>query len=744
MSRTKPIRGETSKSNSPKAAPGDDGQLAARIGTELELPLAAVAAVLRLTREGATVPFIARYRKEATGALDEVQIRRVCEHASYLEELTARCDAILDSVRNQGLLNADLERRLRSATTKAELEDLYLPFRPKRRTRASVARERGLAPLAEQMWNATAPRGEGQRWPERAAESFVALDRDVPDVATALAGARDICAERLAEHADLRHHFRNVVGTRGILKVTKTKAFKDKSTKFDAYADYREPLTRVASHRALAIARGEAEGVLKVQIETDADQLATVALDRLTRDRSSPWFAQLREVARDATHRLLLPAAQSAVRSGLDERAESAAIGVFATNLRQLLLAPPFGGKPVLAIDPGQRTGCKCVALDATGRPLEHDTVYLVSSSSKLEEAKRTLARLLKRHNPDAVAVGNGTHGRETERFVTEVIAGMRTPNPPCVVSVNEAGASVYSASEVARREFADLDVTIRGAISIGRRLQDPLAELVKVEPKSIGVGQYQHDVDQRRLGEQLSVVVESCVNEVGVELNTASAELLSYVAGVGTKVARSIVAHRNEHGAFSSRSALLKVAGLGPKTFEQCAGFLRIREAKNPLDASGVHPERYELVSRMAKDEGATIEQLIGNRALLQRLDVDQYADVGRFTLQDILAELEKPGRDPRSHFERPTFDDALRELSDLKPGMQLEGLVTNVTAFGAFVDVGVHQDGLVHISELADRFVKDPMTVVRVGERVRVRVLQVDQARNRISLSRKGLADT
>jgi uncharacterized protein len=450
-------------------------------------------------------------------------------------------------------------------------------------------------------------------------------------------------------------------------------------------------------------------------------------------------------MATDAVDRLVLPSAETEVRSVLDERAELDAIAVFSANLRQLLLAPPFGGKAVLAIDPGQRTGCKTVALDATGRVLEHTTLFLLSGGAKLDEARATLRKLLDKHRIHAIAIGNGTHGRETEQFVREVLEADKAVKPTraFVVSVNEAGASVYSASEIARREFPDLDLTVRGAISIGRRLQDPLAELVKVEPKSIGVGQYQHDVSQRKLSDSLAEVVESCVNQVGVELNTASAELLGYVAGVGPKLAQNITAHRDQNGAFGSRAELLKVKGLGPKAFEQCAGFLRIAGAKNPLDASAVHPERYTLVARMAKDAGSSLEGLIGNADALGRIDVERYVadDVGSFTLKDILAELAKPGRDPRADFEPPRFDAAISKLSDLKLGMQLEGVVTNVTAFGAFVDVGVHQDGLVHVSELSERFVKDPLSVVNVGDRVRVRVLAIDTERKRISLSRKGL---
>jgi protein Tex len=720
--------------------------LAPKISALLGLPLPGVSAVLRLTQEAATVPFIARYRKEATGALDEVQIQKIQEQATRLTELEARRATILDSIAAQGLLDPQLEAKVRGAETKAELEDLYLPFKPKRRTRATIARERGLEPLALQLWSGEAPSGQGRNWPETAALAFVNAALDVADVDAALAGARDICAERASQNVELRRKARELLHQKGVLCTTKSKEHREQATKFDAYAEFREPLSRLPSHRLLAIARGEAEGVLKAKVEVDVEPLQRAVLQQLPAKPSSPWAEQLRTMASDATERLLLPSAETEVRSQLAERAEEEAIGVFAVNLRQLLLAAPFGGKRVLAIDPGQRTGCKTVALSATGKVLEHTTLYLLSGTGKLQEATSSLRKLLTRHRVQAIAIGNGTHGRETEQFVRDVLRDHPNDNPEqaFVVSVNEAGASVYSASELARQEFPELDVTVRGAISIGRRLQDPLAELVKVEPKSIGVGQYQHDVNQRKLGDSLAWVVESCVNEVGVELNTASAELLRYVAGVGPKLAQNIVAHRDQHGEFTSRAELLGVKGLGPKAFEQCAGFLRIAGAKNPLDASAVHPERYELVGRIAKDAGASVQTLIGNQSLLGGIPIDRYVagDVGTFTLKDILSELAKPGRDPRSHFEAPKFDASVSKLTDLVVGMQLEGVVTNVTAFGAFVDVGVHQDGLVHVSELADRFVKDPATVVKVGDRVRVRVLEVDLTRKRIALSRKGLA--
>jgi uncharacterized protein len=574
--------------------------------------------------------------------------------------------------------------------------------------------------------------------PERAASRFVDAARELPDVAAALSGARDICAERLAEDATLRQALRDAYFRGATVRVTKKPSLAKKPTKFDTYADFEEPLAKLPPHRYLAIRRGESEDVLTVKVVLDLEPHRRSALARLPRRERTPWQKEIEAFVADALERLLAPQIASDVRAELKQGSDQSAIEVFARNLRELLLAPRFGDEPVLGIDPGQRTGCKCAALDGTGQLLEHGVLYLVQGEAAQRQAERALVQLCKKHRVRAVAVGNGTHGRETLTFVRDALrsAGL---TDVVAVSVNEAGASVYSASDAGREEFPDLDLTVRGAISIARRLQDPLAELVKIEPKSIGVGQYQHDVPEAALTQKLDEVVESCVSSVGVELNTASARLLSRVAGIGPKLATGIVAHRNQHGAFASRRALLEVSGLGPKTFEQAAGFLRISGARQPLDASAVHPERYGLVERMAKDLGAPLSSLIGNGALLARVDLARYrsADVGDYTLRDILAELEKPGRDPRKSFEAPSFKDDVRELGDLKIGMQLEGVVTNITAFGAFVDVGVHQDGLVHVSELADSFVKDPHAVVKVGQRLQVRVLSVDLERRRISLS-------
>jgi protein Tex len=703
---------------------------------ELGLPPGGVKAVVSLLGEGATVPFIARYRKEATGGLDEVAIRNIDERRTYLVELEGRRGAVLAEIRTQGKLTAGLEAKIRNAVTKAELEDLYLPYKPKRRTRAVIARERGLEPLSELLF----AQGTGSS-PEAAALPFVDASRDVPDAAAALAGARDIVAERVAEDADVRRHARETYLSEGSIEVEKTKEHREKVTKFDAYASFAEPISRIPSHRYLAIRRGETEGVLRAALTVDKEALTERVATQKVR-AASPWAGQMALAVKDAVGRLLVPSVEVDVRVELKLSADRAAIDVFAKNLRELLLAAPLGTRYVLGIDPGQRTGCKCVVVDETGKLLEHQTIYLVQGDASVERAKQTLSSMLSRHPIVAIAVGNGTHGRETEAFAKDVVRESgKSEGLPFVVSVSEAGASIYSASDVAREEFPDLDLTIRGAVSIARRLQDPLAELVKLDPKSIGVGQYQHDVFQAFLAKKLDEVVESCVNGVGVELNTASASLLSRVAGLGPSVAKRIVGYRNEKGAFKSRRALLSVPGLGPKTFEQAAGFVRVRDGEHPLDASAVHPERYELVERIAQDLGVPVASLVGNAELLKRIDRARYrsADVGTFTLDDIFAELLRPGRDPRDQFQPPQFRDDVRSLEDLKPGMQLEGVVTNVTAFGAFVDVGVHQDGLVHVSQLSDRFVKDPSEVVKVGDKVSVRVLEVDLQRRRIALTRK-----
>ncbi len=705
------------------------------LAEELNLATPGVSAVVKLLAEGATVPFIARYRKEATGGLDEVAIRTIEERRTYLLELEERRGSVLSEIEKQGKLTEALSKKILACRTKAELEDLYLPYKPKRRTRAIIAKERGLGPLADRMW---AQPLDGS--PEAEAKAYVSAEKEVPDLAAALAGARDICAERMAESAEVRKMAREAFAKEGVVRVSKNEEHAGKATKFDMYATFEEPVANIPSHRYLAIRRGETEGVLRASIELDAEKLLPNVLRLSGHNEKSPWAGELFKAGQDALRRLLLPTVQSDVRVDLKMAADRAAVEVFAQNLRELLLSAPYGTHTVLGIDPGQRTGCKCAVVDATGKLLEHTTIFLVQGDGALDRGRQTIRDLCRKHGVRAIAVGNGTHGRETEAFVREVLAKEGLSDAFCV-PVSESGASVYSASEVAREEFPDLDLTVRGAISIARRLQDPLAELVKVDPKSIGVGQYQHDVYQGLLAKKLEEVVESCVNRVGVELNTASAPLLARVAGIGPSLAKKIVAHRNANGPFKSRKALLDVSGLGPRTFEQAAGFVRVRGGEHPLDASAVHPERYGLVERIAADLGVPVASLVGDTKLIDRIDPGRYVsgDVGHFTLGDIVSELKKPGRDPRATFEPPKFRDDVRTLEDLKPGMELEGVVTNVTAFGAFVDVGVHQDGLVHVSQLADRFVKDPAEVVKVGEKIKVRVLEVDLERKRISLTAK-----
>ena len=704
--------------------------LADRVAQLLSLPPQGVASVMSLFDEGATVPFIARYRKERTGNLDEVQIRAIEENRARLLALEQRRAAIVASIEEQGKMNPALLAALTSAGTRAELEDLYLPYKRKRRTRATVARERGLLPLAERML-AQPESGD----PRREAARFVDPKKEVPDVTAALAGARDIVAELVSEHPGARRVTREAFARDGVFACKAARGKKKVKSKFEQYYDFKQPIARIPSHRVLAIFRGETEGFLKARIDVDAERLARRLGTTVGRAQGTPFARELDQAVLDSLTRLLGPSVENGLRGELEQRAHREAVDVFATNLQSLLLAAPLGEAPVLGIDPGIRTGCKCAAVDATGRFLENQTIF-----PDRRDAAPALIGMVKKHRPRAVAVGNGTAGRETESFVRSTLkdAGI---DDVLVVAVNEAGASVYSASDVAREEHPDLDLTVRGAISIARRLQDPLAELVKIDPQAIGVGQYQHDVDQKMLSAKLAQVTESCVNGVGAELNTASAALLAHVAGVGPSLAKKIVAHRTKHGRFSSRSALGKVKGLGPRAFEQCAGFLRVHGGDHPLDASAVHPERYALVERMAKDLGTSVSALARDASLAKRIDLSRYLaeDVGQATLNDILRELEKPGRDPRERFEPPKFRDDVREFDDLRDGMQLEGVVTNVTHFGAFVDVGVHQDGLVHISELADRYVTDPHAVVKVGDRLSVRVLSIDRDRRRIGLSAK-----
>ncbi len=689
---------------------------------------------VELLQEGGTVPFIARYRKEHTGELDEVQIRTIEEQLAYFSELEERRITVLKSIDEQGKLTPELRERIEASRQKTEIEDLYLPYKPKRRTKATIARERGLEPLADIIAAQELVAGP----PEDAALPFINPGKEVPDAAAALEGAGHILAERLSDNADARAAVRRLTKEQGIMTSRVAADYKEQVTKFEMYYDYQEPLKAVPSHRMLAMRRGEKEEVLYLSIGAPVEQIHAGLKSRLIL-RDSIFGPLLERVAEDAYKRLIAPSIEVELRLESKERADEAAILIFARNLRELLLAPPAGGKRVLGIDPGFRTGSKLAAVDATGRFLEHVTVYPHIGEGRIPQARQDLLRMVETHAVEMIAVGNGTAGREMEIFVKETLGGAGRQLP--VVSVSEAGASIYSASDIAREEFPDLDLTVRGAISIARRLQDPLGELVKVDPKSIGVGQYQHDVNQGMLKKSLDGVVESCVNYVGVDLNTASWALLAYVSGVGPSLAKAITRYRDENGSFLSRKALLKVPRFGAKAFEQAAGFLRIRGGTYPLDNSAVHPERYKLVEAMAADLGVSLAQLTADPALASRIDLKRYASesVGLPTLNDIIEELKKPGRDPRSQFQTASFRDDIREISDLKEGMILQGAVTNVTAFGAFVDIGVHQDGLVHISHLANRYVKDPNDAVKAGQIVKVKVLSVDPQRKRIALSIK-----
>jgi uncharacterized protein len=702
------------------------------LARELSIRAEQVESTLLLSAGGATVPFIARYRKEATGGLDEVQIQAVIDRAQTRAELDDRRAVILRSIDEQGKLSPALSAALRDATTKAQLEDLYLPFRPKRRTRATIARDRGLEELSNLVWKQESLPGDRRRL----IAPFVSAEKEVPDEAAALAGARDICAERVAEDASLRAMARLVCAKRGRICADVIASKRELRSKFETYYQHEEPLSVAPSHRVLAMFRGEAEDVLRVKLAFPDDEIAASLLSRVVKNPRATFAAELRLAVIDSWERLLSASLDSELRGELKERADREAINVFGDNLRNLLLAPAAGAKRMIALDPGLRTGVKTAALDGTGKVSETLTLFTERGAAERAHAAHALSALIRKHRPELIAVGNGTGSREAELFVGEVLASLKDEIP--IVAVSEQGASIYSASEIAREEFPDLDVSLRGAVSIGRRLGDPLAELVKLDPKSIGVGQYQHDVEPALLKKRLGEVVDSCVNAVGVDVNTASPQLLEHVSGVGPNLARKIVAHRDANGPFESRKQLRKVPGFGPKTFEQAAGFLRIR-GKNPLDQSAVHPERYEVVERMAKDLGAEVKSLVGHREKLSAIDWRRYAgaDFGEPTIKDILAELEKPGRDPRGDFTPPAFRKDLQKLDDVKVGMVLQGVVTNVTAFGAFVDVGVHQDGLVHVSQLSTGFVKDPSAVVKLGDRVTVKVLTVDLERRRLGLS-------
>jgi uncharacterized protein len=707
------------------------------IAQTIDVPMRGLAAVIELLDGGGTVPFVARYRKEATGNLDEVKIREIEEQAAYFRDLVSRREAILRSVEEQGKLTDELKSRIEKCLDKSELEDLYLPYRPKRRTKATIAREKGLEPLAEYLWR----QQPAELSLAEFAATFLSEEKGVANLEQALEGARHIVAETMSEDANLRQALRQFLFDTGLVTSRKAADAVDEQEKFRMYYDYREPAKTIPSHRMLAIRRGEAENVLYFLLEVDALHAIEILRARILRAQGD-WTPQLIMAMEDAWQRLLNPSLQGEIRMELKRRSDADAIAVFRDNLHNLLLSPPAGPISVLGIDPGLRTGCKLAIVDETGKFVAHDVMYPFTSKSGLEQSAKVMERLMAQHDVGAIAIGNGTGGRDTDQFVREFLRE-RKLDRIFAVTVSESGASVYSASEVARQEFPDLDLTVRGAISIARRLQDPLSELVKVDPKSIGVGQYQHDVDQRNLQESLETVIESCVNRVGVDLNTASWTLLRYVAGVTQRTAASIVKYRDENGRFHSRAQLTKVPGVGPKTFEQAAGFLRIRDGENPLDMTAVHPESYPVVERIAASLGTPVRELIQRPELLEKVDRTQLA-AGTFTLNDILEELKKPGRDPRDKFVAPNFADGIREITDARPGMILEGVVTNVTKFGAFVDIGVHQDGLVHISELSNRYVKDPGEAVKVGQIVKVKVLSADAKTRRIALSIKALLET
>jgi uncharacterized protein len=700
------------------------------ITDELNLNISQVRSVSELLEEGSTIPFIARYRKEVTGSLDEVVITAIRDRLTRLEELDSRREAVLKSLEHNGHLTDELREKVIAASTLAVLEDIYLPFKPKRRTKATIAKEKGLEPLAVVIF------GQEGVDPYGAAAAFVNPEKGVETTEDAVSGARDIIAEMVSEDQNARAALRNLFTARGkfICRVATDK--EQEGSKYRDYFDWEEQAATAPSHRILAMRRGEKEDILNLTIAPPEDEAIKI-LEELFVKSAGDDSKQVRIAVNDSYSRLLSRSMETEARLLTKERADSEAIRVFAENLRNLLLAPPLGAKRILGIDPGFRTGCKVVCLDRQGKLLHHDTIYPHFSDKGSNDAALTMKALCDRFEIEAIAVGNGTAGRETEAFVKSIDFTNKIP----VIMVNESGASIYSASEIAREEFPNLDLTVRGSVSIGRRLMDPLSELVKIDPKSVGVGQYQHDVDQTALKKSLDDVVMSCVNGVGVDVNRASVQLLTYVSGLGPQLAKNIVAHRDENGPFGSRKELKKIPRLGPKAFEQSAGFLRIRDAKNPLEGSAVHPESYHIVDKMAEDLSCNVEDLIKDPAKRSRIDISMYVteSTGIPTLRDIMEELAKPGRDPREDFEEFAFESGVEKIEDLRAGMKLPGIVTNVTAFGAFVDVGVHQDGLVHVSELSDRFVRNPAEIVRVNQKVTVTVIDVDVDRKRISLSMK-----
>ena len=700
-----------------------------KIATELSISEKQVKATIQLLDEGATVPFISRYRKEMTGSLDEVQVATIRDRAIQLRELDKRREAILKSLTEMGKLTTELEAALNEAETMTTLEDIYLPYRPKRKTRATAAREKGLQPLADLLLE--------QHRIDLDAEclKYISEEKGVNSAEEALAGARDIIAETICEHAEVRNKVRELFVEKGTFEARVVPGKEEEGIKYKDYFEWTESVKTAPSHRVLAMRRGEKEEILYLDLQPPEDDAISIMEQKFVTGNNSA-SAQVKMAIADGYKRLLKPSMETEVRLLTKKKADEEAIKVFAENARQLLLAAPMGQKRVMAIDPGFRTGCKVVCLDEQGKLLDSTAIFPHTGAGGISEAEKTVKHLCDKYQVQAIAIGNGTAGRETETFVRGLnLSGI------AVVMVNESGASIYSASEVAREEFPDKDVTVRGAVSIGRRLMDPLAELVKIDPKSIGVGQYQHDVDQTKLQTSLDDTVMSCVNAVGVELNTASKQILAYVSGLGPQLAQNIVDYRNTNGAFKKRTDLKQVARLGDKAFEQAAGFLRIRNAANPLDASAVHPERYALVEQMAKDAGCTVEQLMKDEQARKRIPLQKYvsAEIGLPTLNDIMTELAKPGRDPREQFEAFSFTEGVNKIEDLKIGMQLPGIVTNITNFGAFVDIGVHQDGLVHLSQITNRFIKDPNEVLKVSQKVKVTVTDVDINRKRIALSMK-----
>ena len=706
-----------------------------KIVKELNLTQRQVAATAQLLEEDATIPFIARYRKEVTGSLDEVTITTIRDRLNQLKELDTRREAILKSLEERELLTDELKGKIMVAETMSSLEDIYLPFRPKRRTRATIAKEKGLEPLAKLIFE------QEDIDPIEESKKFIDAEKGVETVEDALQGARDIIAERVNEDQEARAKIRELFTTKGTIKAKVISGKEEDAIKYKDYFDWEEPIKKVPSHRLLAMRRGEKESFLTLHILPEEMDALKILEDQFVKNNNAA-SEHVKLAAEDGYKRLLSSSMENEIQSASKNRADEEAIRVFAENLRQLLLAPPLGQKRVMAIDPGFRTGCKVVCLDSQGKLLHYTTIYPHEPQNKKDEAAKILRDLFERFQTEVIAVGNGTAGRETEVFIRT----LNLSGDTVVIMVNESGASVYSASDVAREEFPDHDITVRGAVSIGRRLMDPLAELVKIDPKSIGVGQYQHDVDQKLLREKLDDVVMSCVNMVGVELTTASTQLLSYVSGLGPKRAQSIVDYRNKNGPFKSRGELKKVPGLGPKAFEQGAGFIRIRDGENPLDASAVHPESYRVVKDMANDLRCSVRDLIQNEELRKKIDLKNYITdtIGLPTLNDIMSELSKPGRDPREKFEIFSFAEGINRIEDLKVGMNLPGIVTNITNFGAFVDIGVHQEGLVHKSELADKFVKNPTDIVKLHQRVSVTVLNVDLPRKRIALSMKSTQST